>query len=103
MTEKHTSSQKKARELAQYLRGERPDYAYLKNVFQHLRTELEINVPKASKKQATLRPHRRRTEAILRGGLAVEKLSRHDDRQNADVYRHSGQRVDQHSTDGHRF
>ncbi len=50
MTEKRTSSQKKARELAKYLRGKRPDYAYLKSVFHHLRTELEIDVPKASKK-----------------------------------------------------
>ncbi|AUM65169.1 integrase [Brevibacillus laterosporus] len=32
------------------MRGERPDYAYLKSLFQHLRTELEIEVPKASKK-----------------------------------------------------
>lgn len=30
--------------------SERPDYAYLKSLFQHLRTELEIEVPKASKK-----------------------------------------------------
>nr|WP_232229158.1 tyrosine-type recombinase/integrase [Paenibacillus zanthoxyli] len=50
MTEKRTSSKKKARELAKYLRGERPDYAYLKSLFQHLRTELEIDIPKASKK-----------------------------------------------------
>lgn len=32
------------------VRAERPDYAYLKSLFQHLRTELEIEVPKASKK-----------------------------------------------------
>lgn len=32
------------------LRGERPDYVYLKSVFQHLRVELEIEVPKTSKK-----------------------------------------------------
>lgn len=45
-----TSAKKKARELAKYLRGERPDYAYLKSLFQHLRTELEVEIPKASKK-----------------------------------------------------
>jgi integrase/recombinase XerD len=50
VTEKRTSSKKKARELAKYLRGERPDYAYLKSLFQHLQTELEIDVPKSSKK-----------------------------------------------------
>lgn len=50
MSEKRVSAKKKARELAKYLRAERPDYAYLKRVFQHLRDELEIEVPKASKK-----------------------------------------------------
>ena len=50
MTEKRTSAKKKARELAKYLRSERADYAYLKTLFQHLRTELEIEVPKTSKK-----------------------------------------------------
>lgn len=50
MTEKRTSAKKKAKEIAKYLRGERPDYAYLKSLFQHLRAELEIEVPKTSKK-----------------------------------------------------
>ncbi|MGI6120573.1 MAG: tyrosine-type recombinase/integrase [Desulfosporosinus sp.] len=49
MTEKRTSAKKKAKELAKYLRGERPDYAYLKSLFQHLRAELEIEIPKTSK------------------------------------------------------
>lgn len=47
---KRISAKKKARELAKYLRAERPDYAYLKSLFQHLRTELEVEVPKAPKK-----------------------------------------------------
>jgi integrase/recombinase XerD len=50
MSEKRVSAKKKARELAKYLRAERPDYAYLKSLFQHLRNELEIEVPKTSKK-----------------------------------------------------
>ncbi|HBW38795.1 tyrosine-type recombinase/integrase [Desulfosporosinus sp. BICA1-9] len=50
MTEKRTSAKKKAKELAKHLRGERPDYAYLKSLFQHLRAELEIEIPKTSKK-----------------------------------------------------
>ena len=50
MIEKRTSAKKKAKELAKYLRGERPDYAYIKSIFQHLRAELEIEIPKASKK-----------------------------------------------------
>ncbi len=45
-----TPAKKKAKELAKYLRTERPDYAYLKRVFQHLRDELEIEVSKASKR-----------------------------------------------------
>lgn len=31
-----TSARKKAREVAKLLRAERPDYAYLKDVFRHL-------------------------------------------------------------------
>ena len=37
---------KKAKELSKYLRGERPDYNYLKSVFMYLREELEIEVPR---------------------------------------------------------
>jgi hypothetical protein len=37
-----TPAKKKAHELAKYLRGEHPDYTYLKSVFRYLRTELEI-------------------------------------------------------------
>jgi integrase/recombinase XerD len=42
-----TSPKEKARELAKYLRAERPDYTYLKGVFRALRAELEVEVPKA--------------------------------------------------------
>ena len=45
MTTSRTSAKQKARELAKYLRRERPDYAYLKEVFRHLRSELEVTVP----------------------------------------------------------
>ncbi|HEY8889188.1 MAG TPA: site-specific integrase [Clostridium sp.] len=41
---------KKAKELSKYLRGERPDYNYLKSVFMYLREELEIEVPRKTKK-----------------------------------------------------
>ena len=43
---RRTSAKKKAHELAQQLRGERPDYAYLKDVFRYLRVELEVRFPK---------------------------------------------------------
>ncbi|HNG73511.1 MAG TPA: tyrosine-type recombinase/integrase [Candidatus Obscuribacter sp.] len=39
-----TNPQKKAKELAKLLRNERPDYHYLKAVFKHLRTELNVPV-----------------------------------------------------------
>jgi len=45
-----TPAAKKAHELAKSLRGEHPDYAYLKSVFYHLRLTLEITVPRSSKK-----------------------------------------------------
>ncbi len=50
MNDKRTPSRKKAKELAKFLRTERPDYNYLKSVFQHLREELDITVTKAPKK-----------------------------------------------------
>lgn len=46
MATHRTSPKKKARELAKYLRTERPDYPYLKSVFRALREELEIQVPR---------------------------------------------------------
>ncbi len=36
--------------MARHLRGERPDYAYLKQVFRHLRNELEVKIPRAPKR-----------------------------------------------------
>ena len=50
MNIQRTPAQKKAQQLAKYLREERPDYNYLKSVFRHLRTELEVEVPKAQNK-----------------------------------------------------
>lgn len=50
MNEKRTPAKKKAKELAKYLRAERPDYAYLKSVFQHLRHELDVEVSKNPKR-----------------------------------------------------
>src|SRR2546423_13656453 len=47
MTSGRTPARKKARELATQLRAERPDYAYIKEVFRYLREELEITIPRA--------------------------------------------------------
>jgi integrase/recombinase XerD len=47
-TPARTPAKRKARQLARHLRAERPDYAYLKEVFRHLRDELDIQVTKAS-------------------------------------------------------
>ena len=44
-----TPAKRKARELAKHLRGERPDYAYLKDVFRHLRAELGVEVQRQPK------------------------------------------------------
>lgn len=44
-----TNPQKKAKELARLLRNERPDYHYLKAVFRHLRTELNVQVDSKTK------------------------------------------------------
>lgn len=45
-----TPARKKARELAKYLRPDRPDYAYLKDVFRYLRQELDIAIPRPSQR-----------------------------------------------------
>jgi integrase len=47
---KRTPARRKARQLATHLRAERPDYAYLKQVFRHLREELGVEVERAPKK-----------------------------------------------------
>ncbi len=43
---KRMPARKKAQQLARHLRGEHPDYAYLKEVFRHLREELAIAIPR---------------------------------------------------------
>ena len=50
MSSERTPARKKARELAKYLRAERPDYTYMKELFRHLRAELEITVPRQQRK-----------------------------------------------------
>src|SRR5437660_11829775 len=45
-----TPPKQKARELAKYLRGERPDYDYLKQVFRHLRAELDVAIARQPKR-----------------------------------------------------
>ncbi|WP_281170828.1 tyrosine-type recombinase/integrase [Shimazuella kribbensis] len=50
MLVERTSPKKKAKELAKYLRGERPDYDYLKSVFRQRRNQLEVEVSRTPKK-----------------------------------------------------
>jgi integrase/recombinase XerD len=47
---KRTPARKKAQQLARHLRGEHPDYAYLKQVFRHVREELAIEIPRTTKR-----------------------------------------------------
>src|SRR5262245_7837760 len=47
---RRTPAKRKARELAKHLRGERPDYTYLKDVFRHLRVELGVDIARAPAK-----------------------------------------------------
>ena len=49
MTIERTPPHKKAKQLAKYLRQERPDYNYLKKIFQSLRQELDVTVEAAPK------------------------------------------------------
>jgi integrase/recombinase XerD len=43
---KRTPARTKAKQLARHLRGERPDYDYLKQVFRYLREELAVTIPR---------------------------------------------------------
>jgi integrase/recombinase XerD len=45
-----TPAKAKAQQLLKYLRRERPDYGYLREVFRQLRTEMNIKVDKAARK-----------------------------------------------------
>ena len=56
---KRTPAARKARQLAKYLRAERPDYAYLKQVFRHLREELGVEVSAPPRSSRTSRPSTR--------------------------------------------
>ena len=47
---KRTPPRKKALQIAKYLRGENPDYGYLRTVFLHLRQVLEVPVKSKPKK-----------------------------------------------------
>ena len=60
-----TPAAKKAKELAKYLRQERPDYNYLKSVWRHLRTELEIEVPKAER-NSPMSPRKKKFNATTK-------------------------------------
>ena len=48
--ESRTPPSKMAKQLTKYLRSERPDYNYLRDLFRHLRKELDVNVATAPKK-----------------------------------------------------
>ncbi|MGH3226873.1 MAG: tyrosine-type recombinase/integrase, partial [Streptosporangiaceae bacterium] len=74
---KRTPAKRKARQLARHLRGERPDYAYLKDVFRHLRDELGVEVAKAPEKlpyvptEAEIRRYYETVWTARRGGDIV--------------------------------
>jgi integrase/recombinase XerD len=50
MITRQMTVKQKAKQVAKLLRGERPDYFYLKELFRHLRTELKVVVQQKPKK-----------------------------------------------------
>jgi hypothetical protein len=50
MNDSRTPPHEKAKELARFLQAEHADYAYLKAVFRALRKELNIVVPRPSRR-----------------------------------------------------
>ena len=72
-----TSASKKALELAKYLRKEDPDYIYLKEVFRHLRKELEIKVVSSQRqKKKSIYRQKMRSKNIIKlyGNLKTCKI-----------------------------
>jgi len=80
-TRGRTPPKQKARELARYLRGERPDYAYLKQVFRYLRDELEVEIPRVPKRlphvpsEEELRRYYQRVAGIAERTTALAEMS----------------------------
>ena len=75
MKKQRTPAKEKAKEIAKLLREEHPDYNYLKSIFRHLRTELEIEVTHQEKKLPKVP-----TEEEL------QPYSGHSSRQSLEIY-----------------
>lgn len=84
-----TSAKKKAKQLAKYLRYERPDYVYLKRLFYYLRNELQVTVPKKPKRLPTVPS----SEEIQRFYSAVFKSKRLGDLVIIKTFLYTGVRV----------
>lgn len=84
-----TSPKKKASQLAKHLRSERPDYAYLKKLFYHLRNELEVTIPKKPKRLPTVPS----SEEIQQFYLAVWQSDRFQDILIIKTFLYTGVRV----------
>lgn len=89
MSKQRVPPKKKAQQLAKHLRGERPDYNYLKKLFYHLRLELEVKVPTKPK---TL-PIVPSEEEIRRLYEAVWKSKRFGDMVIIKTFLYTGMRV----------
>jgi hypothetical protein len=98
-----TPARRKTRQLAKYRRAKRPDYAYLKEVFRHLREELGVEVTRAPKNlpyvptEAEIRAFydavwkaRRANDVILKtqgiDDALIQPYSGHATRQSQEIY-----------------
>jgi len=84
-----TSARKKARQLAKYLRPERPDYNYLRNIFRYLRQELEVEVEREPKRLPVVPSE----EELCRFYEAVWKARRVQDMVLIKTFLYTGVRV----------
>jgi len=89
MKVQRTPPKKKAQQLANYLRSERPDYNYLKKLFYPLRNELEIKVPTKPKTLPTVPS----SEEIQRLYEVVWKSKRFGDMVIIKTFLYTGVRV----------
>ena len=89
MIAERTPPKKKAQQLSKHLRHERPDYVYLKKLFYHLCSELEIEVPAKPKRLPTVP----KEEEIQRFYNAVFQSKRFGDLVIIKTFLYTGVRV----------
>ena len=93
MINRQMTVKQKAKQVAKLLRGERPDYFYLKELFRHLRTELKVVVQQKPKKLPYV-PLEEEINNYYDLSMEWTKCSSYGPYQNSIVHRNKSWRTD---------